>query len=108
MDLEIIIPSEVSQKKKDKHHILMVFTPFHRYHYMWNLKYDTNEPTYEAETLANTAIGLVVSQGKGRGGGLGACGQWMRTITPRMDGQEGPMDSTGTVFNVWGKQNGKE
>ena len=73
MDLEIIIPSEVSQKKKDKHHILMVFTPFHRYHYMWNLKYDTNEPTYEAETLANTAIGLVVSQGEG-------AGRWPRSL----------------------------
>ena len=36
MDLGIIMLSKISQKEKDK--------------YMWNLKYDTNEPIYETET----------------------------------------------------------
>ena len=40
MDLEIIIPSEVSQKEKDKYHNIT---------YMWNPKYGTDEPTYETE-----------------------------------------------------------
>ena len=67
----------------------------------------TNLPTKQKHSQTQQSD-LWFPRGKGRGGGLGACGQWMRTITPRMDGQEGPMDSTGTVFNVWGKQNGKE
>ena len=33
MQLEVIILSEVSQKKKDKYHDIT---------YMWNLKYDAN------------------------------------------------------------------
>ena len=41
MDLEIIILSEISQKEKQ---ILYDIT------YIWNLKYDTNEPIYETET----------------------------------------------------------
>ena len=36
MHLEIIL-NEVTQKEKDKYHIIT---------YMWNLKYDTNEPAY--------------------------------------------------------------
>ena len=44
MQLEIIILSEVTQKEKDKYHIT----------YMWNLKYDTNEPIYETETDSQT------------------------------------------------------
>ena len=35
MVLEIIILSEISQKEKDKYHMIS---------YMWNLSYDTNEP----------------------------------------------------------------
>ena len=37
-DLEVIMLSEVNHKEK------------YKYHMMWNLKYDINEPTYEAET----------------------------------------------------------
>ena len=37
MDLEIILLSEVGQKEND------------RYHYIWNLKYDTNEFIYKTE-----------------------------------------------------------
>ena len=45
MDLEIIILSEVSQKKRQIPHDLT---------HMWNLKYDTNEPIYETETDSET------------------------------------------------------
>ena len=41
MDLEIIILSEVSQKEKDKYHMISL---------MWNLKYDTNELIYETDS----------------------------------------------------------
>ena len=46
MQLEIIIPSAVSQKEKDKHHINVT--------YMWNLKYDTNKFIYEVEPNSQT------------------------------------------------------
>ena len=42
MQLEIIILSEVSQKEKDRYHMISLI--------MWNLKYDTNEPIYKTET----------------------------------------------------------
>ena len=42
MDLEIITLNEVSQKEKDKYHIMSFI--------MWNLKYDTNETIYKRET----------------------------------------------------------
>ena len=42
MDLEIIILSEVSQTEKDKYNNDIT--------HMWNLKYDTNELIYKAET----------------------------------------------------------
>ena len=41
MEVEILILSEVSQKEKDKYHMIS---------HMWNLKYGTNEPTYRTET----------------------------------------------------------
>ena len=41
MELEIIILSEVSQIEKEKDHDII---------YMWNLKYDINEPIYETES----------------------------------------------------------
>ena len=42
VDLEIIILSEVSQKEKDKYHVISLMT--------WNLIYGTNEPMYRKET----------------------------------------------------------
>ena len=42
MDLEFIKLSEVSQKEKDKYHVISLC--------MWNLKYDTNELVYKTET----------------------------------------------------------
>ena len=40
MALEIIILSEVSQKEKDKCHMIIT--------YMWNLKYDTGLPWWRS------------------------------------------------------------
>ena len=45
MDLEIILPSEVSQKEKDKRQDIT---------YIWNLKYNTNKLIYKSETDYNT------------------------------------------------------
>ena len=42
MQLEILILSKVSQKKKDKYHRIPLV--------MWNLKYGTNESIYKTET----------------------------------------------------------
>ena len=50
-DIEIIL-RDVSQKEKDNHMI-----------YMWNLKYDTNEPTYETGTDSQTQSRLAVAKG---------------------------------------------
>ena len=44
-DLEVIILSEVSQRERQ---IPCDFT------YIWNPKYDTNEPIYETETDSGT------------------------------------------------------
>ena len=46
MDLEIITLSEISQTEKDKYHIISLI--------FLNLKYDTNEPTYETEIESQT------------------------------------------------------
>ena len=43
--LEIVILSEVSQKEKDKHHMVT---------YTWNLKYGINETIYKTETDSQT------------------------------------------------------
>ena len=45
MQPEIIILSEVSQKEKDKYHFISYDIT-----YMWDLKYDTNEPICKTET----------------------------------------------------------
>ena len=46
MDLEIIILNEVISQK-DKYHMIPLICG-------WNLKYDTNELTYETETDSQT------------------------------------------------------
>ena len=46
IDLEMIILSEVSQKEKDKYHIISLN--------MWNLIYDTNKLVYETEIDSQT------------------------------------------------------
>ena len=37
---------------------------------MWNLKYDTNEPIYKTNRLADIENSLVVAKGKGSRGGM--------------------------------------
>ena len=46
IDLEMIILSEVSQKEKDKYHIISLN--------MWTLIYDTNKLVYETEIDSQT------------------------------------------------------
>ena len=46
IDLEIIILSEVSQKEKDKYHMISLN--------VWTLKYGTDEPIYKTETQSQT------------------------------------------------------
>ena len=41
MELETLILSEVSQKEKDKYHMIIT--------YIWNLIHDTNEPFHRKE-----------------------------------------------------------
>ena len=67
MQLEIITISEVGQKEKDKYHVIT---------YMWNLKYDTNEPVYETETDSRTErTDWCLPRGRGLGeGGSGRLG----------------------------------
>ena len=58
MDLEIIILSEISQKKTNANIT-----------YMWDPNYDTNEPIYETETESQTENRLVVAKGEEVGEG---------------------------------------
>ena len=51
--LEIMILSEVSHK--DKHYLI----------YMWNWKYDTNEPIWETETIMKIENKVVIAKGEG-------------------------------------------
>ena len=44
IDIEIIMPSEVKEKKDKQYDIT----------YMWNPKYDTNEPIYKVEMDSQT------------------------------------------------------
>ena len=68
IDLEIIILSEVSQKKKRQ--IPYDIT------YMWNLKYDTDELIYKTETDSDMENRPVVAKGAGVGEGwIGSLGR---------------------------------
>ena len=61
MDLEIIIPSGINQREKDRHHDIS---------YSRNLKYDTNELIYGTETdlqTQRTDLWLPNSRGVGEG-----------------------------------------
>ena len=58
MELETLILSEVSQKEKDKYHIIS---------HIWNLIYGTNEPIYRKETNSWTwRMDLWLPRGEGR------------------------------------------
>ena len=66
MGLEIIVLSEVNQTERQMSYDIT---------YMWNLKYDTNEPIYEAETDSQTQkTNLWLPRGKG--GGRDKLGVW--------------------------------
>ena len=83
MQLEIIILSEVSQKEKDKYHIIS-------YVESKNLKYNTNVLKYKIETDSQTQrTDLWLPRGRWGGGGM----DWefgMQTIIQRVDIQQGP------------------
>ena len=60
--------------------------------YMWNLKYNTNEPIYETETDSQrerTDLWLPRKRGWGNGG-LRVWGWQMQSIIYRKDKQQGP------------------
>ena len=59
MDLEVIILSEVSQKRQIPYDIT----------YMWNLKYNTNEHICETNRLTDIENRLVVAKGDQGGAG---------------------------------------
>ena len=76
MDIEIIILTEVSQKET------------YDITYMWNLKYNTNEPIYKTETdsqIQRTDLWLPRKRG-----GLEVWDQQMQSIRYKMDEEEGP------------------
>ena len=81
---------------------------------MWNLKYDANEPIYEAETDSQTQrTDLWLPRWGGGGGWTGSLGQQMQTIIYRMNKQQGPMYSTGNyiqypVITYYRKESEKE
>ena len=57
MQLEIIILSEVSQRKTNPYDIT----------YMWNLKYDTKETTLRRKTDSDIEDRLMLAEGAGEG-----------------------------------------
>ena len=85
MDLEIIILSEVSQKEKDKYHMISLTC---------GIKNRTQmNPSTNRNRLTNIENRLVVAKGEGGGGGGmdWELGGWeMQTIISRMDKQQGP------------------
>ena len=65
--LEMTVLCKVSQKEKDKHHIISL---------MWNLKYDINEAySWHRNRLTDTENKLLVAEGKG-GWGREELGIW--------------------------------
>ena len=61
MELETLILSEVSQKEKDKYHMIDIT-------YTWNLIYSTSEPFHTKE---NYGLGEQTGGCQGGGGGSG-------------------------------------
>ena len=66
MELETLILSEVSQKQKDKYHMISN---------IWNLIFGINEPFHRKENHMDLENKLVVAKGEGREwDGLGVWG----------------------------------
>ena len=79
MDLEIILISEVSQKEKDKYHVI-------------SLKYGKNEPIYKTETDSQKTD-LWLPREKGREWeGLGTWGKQMQNVAFGVDQQWDPAE----------------
>ena len=55
MNLETIIQSEISQREKDKYHIMISL-------YMWNLKWDINELIYKRKRVTDVENRLVAAK----------------------------------------------
>ena len=55
MNLETIIPSEISQREKDKYHIMISLYP-------WNLKWDINELIYKRKRVTDVENRLVAAK----------------------------------------------
>ena len=55
MNLETIIPSEISQREKDKYHIMISL-------YTWNLKWDINELIYKRKRVTDVENRLVAAK----------------------------------------------
>ena len=65
MDLELTIPNKVSQKEKDKYHMIT---------YMWNPEYNTNELICKIERDSQTWLVVAKRQGWGGEGRIGSLG----------------------------------
>ena len=79
MELEILIQSEVSQKGKDRYHMIS---------HMWNLKYGKNEPIYRTEIDSHTwKRDLWLPGGRREGAG------WMGSL--------GLVDENCNIWNGW-------
>ena len=89
LDLGLIILSEVSQKKKDKYHMISI--------YMCNLKYDTNELIYKIETYSQAQeTNLWLLKGKRWGTDkLGVWDQQIQTTVYKIHKEQIPAYSTG-------------
>ena len=57
-ELETLILSEVSQKEKDKYHMIS---------HIWNLKYGTNESFHTKQKILDMENRLVIAKGEGVG-----------------------------------------
>ena len=76
MEVETLILSELSQKEKDKYHMIS---------HIWNLIYSTNEHFYRKENR-RWRIDLWLPRGRGREWeGSGAWGYRMQTMALGMD-----------------------
>ena len=77
MELQTLILSEVKSERERQ--IPYDIT------YLWNLKYDTDDPIYKKETDHSQGEQPCGSQ-RGVGKGWAVWGFWMQTVTFRMDG----------------------